>query len=444
MFALAWPMIGLNVLQVLALAVDTAMCGRLEDAEQALSALGFSTQVVFLLMVAMIGLTTGNVALVARAYGSGDTSRVNHIFRQSTQLTLYLSAGVALAGNISASWLLSALGAEGETLELGLSYLRPLLTFSVVYYLSILYGATLRGVGNTRLAFESALLQAVLNVVLNYGLILGKLGLPALGVEGAAYGTVVSQALGVGVLLLRLHRGVLPGIRMPLRWVPLDRTLFGDVWKIGWPAALDVVILNAAFVVVVGLIARYDELAVAAHTVGLRIQTLAFVPGLAVSRAAGAMIGNALGAGDVHSAKALARLSMGACGGLMSVLGLALVALAEPLLVVFDIRAASALAEYTVDWVVILGAGMPLTGLWIALAGTLQGAGHTMASLRINGFVTLLLQIPLCWVLGYPLGLGPVGVWLSFPIAFSIKAVLGAMTYRRGEWIRVGAKPVGV
>ena len=153
-------MVGLNLLQVLALAVDTAMCGRLENAEHALSALGFATQVIFLLMVAMIGLTTGNVALVARAFGAKDHDRVNHLFRQSTLLIIYLAIAVAVLGNLAAPAILRALGASEIVLELGLDYLRPLLTFSVVYYLSILYGATLRGVGNTRLAFESAILQA--------------------------------------------------------------------------------------------------------------------------------------------------------------------------------------------------------------------------------------------------------------------------------------------
>ena len=84
---------------------------------------------------------------------------------------------------------------------------------------------------------------------------------------------------------------------------------------------------------------------------------------------------------------------------------------------------------------------MPVTGVWIALAGTLQGAGRTMTPLRINGAATLLVQIPLCWFLGYPMGMGPLGIWLAFPIAFTIKALLGGLVYRRGHWAAVGAKP---
>ena len=70
LWSLAGPVIGLNTLNVLALAVDTAMCGRLPDADSALAALAFATQIVFLLMVAMIGLTVGAVATLARAHGA--------------------------------------------------------------------------------------------------------------------------------------------------------------------------------------------------------------------------------------------------------------------------------------------------------------------------------------------------------------------------------------
>ncbi len=432
-------MVGLNLLQVLALAVDTAMCGRLADAEIALSALGFATQVIFLLMVAMIGLTTGNVALVSRAYGAGDLERVNHIFRQSTLLIVYLALMVAVLGNLAAPQILRWLGAGEATLELGLAYLRPLLTFTLFYYLAILYGATLRGVGNTRLAFESALLQAGLNILLNYGLILGNMGMPSLGVEGAAYGTVISQAFGVAVLLWRIRAGAVPGVRVPLPFPRFDAGVAKDIWRIGWPAAMDILILNAGFVAVLGMVSSHDELAVAAHAVGLRVQTFAFVPGMAVARAAGAMIGNALGASDPVQARALARLSMQSCGGLMTVLGLLLLVLARPILAVFDIPPNTPLADYTVEWVTILGAGMPITGLWIALAGMLQGAGHTMSSLRINAFATLAIQIPLCLVLWSVMELGPFGVWLAFPLGFVLKAILGLIAYRSGTWAKVGS-----
>src|SRR5690606_37459411 len=96
LFALAWPIIGLNVLQVLALAVDTAMVGRTANAELALTGMGYAGQLIFLLMVAMIGLTVSTVAFIARAKGAGDLDRARHILQQSVQLTCLLGVVVAV------------------------------------------------------------------------------------------------------------------------------------------------------------------------------------------------------------------------------------------------------------------------------------------------------------------------------------------------------------
>ena len=438
--ALAAPIIGLNVLAVFTLAVDTAMCGHLPNADIALTALGFSTQVVFLLLVAMIGLTVGTVALISRAHGAGDADRVNHVLQQSTQLTMLLGVIIAIGGNLVAPWILRSLGASGPALEAGLDYLRPLLGGTVFYYLNVLYAASLRGVGNTRLPFFVALVYNVLNIALNYGFILGGWGFPALGVFGAAIGTVLSQACGVLLMVTLLRRGVVPKVRVLLKPAPIDRKLAKELWQVGAPAAADMVILNAGFLAVVGLVGRFDQLAVAAHGLGIRIQALAFVPGLAVAQAAGAMIGNALGAQDTHEARRLVRASVIGCASLMSVLGISILLAVDSLIILFEVDPASSIGGYARDWIRILGWGMPVVGVWIGLVGMLQGSGATGTALRINMWSTLGVQIPLCWLLGYPLGLGCFGVWVAFPMAFVVKAWLGIREYRKGTWARPGMR----
>ncbi|MGB5682779.1 MAG: MATE family efflux transporter, partial [Polyangiales bacterium] len=176
LFELAMPIVGLNVLSVITLAVDTAMCGRLVDAEEALTALGFASQLVFLLMVAMLGLTVGTVAFIARAWGARATDRINHVLQQSIMLTYMVSIGVAIVGNLGAGLAMEWLGADATVRELGVSYLRPLLALSVFFYLNLLLAAALRAVGNTMLPFMVALFSNLLNIVLNYGFILGRLG----------------------------------------------------------------------------------------------------------------------------------------------------------------------------------------------------------------------------------------------------------------------------
>jgi len=438
LFSLAWPIIGLNVLQVLALAVDTAMVGHSEDAQVALTGMGYASQLLFLLMVAMFGLTIGTVAFVSRAHGAKQKARVSHIFQQSVQLTALLAVLVAVIGNLLAKPLLVLLGASSSTLGPALDYLRPLLCGTIFGYLNILFAAALRGVGNTRLAFTVALGLNGLNVVLNYGLILGNFGLPALGCLGAAIGTLISQGCAVIFIAVLLHRNVVPSLPLSYRPQALDKPLASQLIRVGWPAAADVLVLNAALLSIVGMLGRLDQTAVAAHSIGLRIQALAFVPGMSVGQAIGAMVGRALGAKDLRGAKRVLRSGLWLCIVLMTTIGAVMVAFAHPIIAIFGVDPDSSLGQHSVDWLRLLGISMPAIGLYVAITGLFGGAGATKIGLRINTAVTFVVQIPSSYMFAFSAGLGAFGVWVAVPLAFSIKALWAVREYRRGLWADIG------
>ena len=437
---LALPIIGLNLLNVMALAVDTAMCGRLPDNELALTALGFATQTFFVLLVGAMGLTSAAVALVARAHGAQQGDRVVHIIHQVLWFTLGFGVSSGTAGVLLAPIALGWLGASDAAASLAMEYLTPMLMGSAFYYLNIVLAAMLRGVGNTRLPFNVAIGSNILNGLLNYGFILGGWGLPALGLGGAALGTVASQAAAVVVLVTLLRRGAVEGVFVPLRPAKLDVPLAGELWRVGWPAALDMMVLNIMLLSIVGMIGHIDEVAVAAHTVGIRIQSLAFVPGMSVSQAAAALVGQALGRGSPQEARAVLRAARVLCGAILTTLGIIFTLLGGPMLqYVFDLHPGTDAHEYAVQWIMVLGATLPIAGVWMAYAGLLHGSGDTFASLKINVASTLGIQIPVSALLGYGLGWGPVGVWLGLPAGEVLKLVLGHRAYRLGHWARVGS-----
>ena len=440
LWTLATPIIGLNVLNVLALAVDTAMCGRLPDAELALSALAFAVQIVFLLMVAVIGMTVGSVALVSRAHGAGDGARVNHLLVQSSELTVLVGLTLGVLLNVVARPLLGVLGADEATATEALRYLRPLLWNTPVYYLTFLYAGVLRGVGNTRLPFQVALVANAINFFLNYGLILGNLGMPSLGIRGAAIGTVASQMFSLVALVVLIRRGRAGALTVPLSVRRIDTGLARELFKVGAPAALDMLLVNASFLFIVGMLGRIDQVAVAAHGMGLRVQALAFMPGLSVSQATAALAGQALGAGNVDLARATARASVVVCTVLMTILALLIFFLAPAIIGIFDVAPGTSMYDYTLLWMRMLGLGMPLVGTHIALMGLLQGAGRTTSSLRVNAYSNLLFQIPASAFLGFVWGMGAFGVWLGFLLGFVVKDVMAVSIYRRGDWARVGKR----
>lgn len=438
--SLAWPVVGLNVLTVLALAVDTAMVGRTPNAEASLTGLGFATQLVFLLMVAMMGVTVGSVAFIARAYGAGDRGRVDHVVAQSVTVTVLLGLAVAVVGNTIASPVMELLGATGDDLSEGLRYLRLMLLFSPFYYLTILLGACLRGVGNTRTAFLVSAASNLLNFLFNYALILGNWGAPALGVRGAAIGTGLSQVFAVVVLITLLARGHEPALHVKPRLVRPDLAHIRDLFRIGAPAALDMVVLNAAFLSIIGMLGRIDPLAVAAHGLGLRVQALAFVPGMSISQAIGALVGQSLGANDASRARRVLRDGVGLSVAVMSLLAAAILFGAEGIVALFDVDPAGSLGGFSLQWMRLLGWSMPVVGVYIAFVGLFQGSGATRLSLSINALVTLVFQIPGSFILGFPLGLGAWGVWAAFPLGFVGKAALALYVYRRGGWARTGSR----
>jgi len=423
------------------LAVDSALCGRLPDGDRALSALGFATQIAFLLLVAMLGLLVGTVALVARAHGGRATDRVNELLAQSTQLTLIVGIAVGIVGALFAEPLVAALGASDEVAALGAEYLRPLMAGVPFSYLALLYAGIFRGVGNTRVPFLCALAANVVNAALNYALVLGNLGAPQLGVVGSAISTVIAQLVNLLGLMAVLRTGKVAGLRLELRPRPLDRRLAVELFRVGWPAAADMLVMNAGFLTSIGMLGRIGDITVAAHGLGLRVQSLAFVPGLSVSQATAALVGQALGAGDTRRARRVARASMALCAAIMTVLALAIVLAAHPLVWIFDVAPGTPLERYSVEWMQVLGVAMIPGAFSIALVGVLQGAGATRTSLIINTWGTLLVHIPLGVLLGLWLEMGAFGVWLAFPISFTVRAFATYVAYRRGRWAVTGVKP---
>ena len=151
------------------------------------------------------------------------------------------------------------------------------------------------------------------------------------------------------------------------------------------------------------------------------------------------MVGNALGAGDVTEAREVVRGGVILSAAIMTVIGLGIILGAHPIIAIFDVDAATELGRYSVMWMRVLGWGMPVVGVNIALVGMLRGAGATNTSLLINTIGTLVVQVPLSWFLGFVVGWGAFGIWVALPVSFAVRMLLGIVAYRRGAWARAGA-----
>jgi len=431
-FNLAWPIMVSNLLQTLTTTVDVIMVGSLgAEAPAAVAAVGFGGQFIFLFFSVMISVSAGTIALVARAMGARDLAQANHILKQSLVLGAILSLPLTLVGLLFAEPILAGFGAAPDVVDLGGAYIRIISLVVFFQFIGFLGSAALRGVGDTVTPLWIGVLVNVVNFAINVNLIFGNAFVPRLGVPGAAIGTSISYIVGalvlVGIFLRGKHK-----LMLNLRgtWVHMDTVK--RIFRIGWPAALEQILLQLAFLIWVGMVVVFGTEVLAAHQIGLRIQSFAFMPGFGFAIAATALVGQNLGARAPEAAEKsgweAAKLSV----AVMSLTALGIFLLAEPIARAF-IGDPSVVA-FSVTFIRIHAVSIPAVGVFFAIDGALRGAGDTRFPLLTSLSGIYIVRIPLSIVFGFILGLGIVGVWIPLVIEYWYRAAVISNHFRRGKW----------
>ncbi|HEX9339971.1 MAG TPA: MATE family efflux transporter [Thermoplasmata archaeon] len=431
-FGLAWPVMVANLLQTLTTTIDVIMVGSLgAEAPAAVAAVGFGGQFIFLFFSIMISVSAGTIALVARAIGAGDVEEANRVLKQSLVLGALLSLPLTLFGLVFAEPMLAAFGAAPDVVALGSAYIRIISLVVFFQFIAFLGGAALRGAGDTVTPLWIGVLVNVVNFGINVNLIYGNAYVPRLGVPGAAIGTSISYIVGAVLLVVIFIRGK-NRLKLSVRgdWVHMDTVR--RIFRIGWPAALEQILLQVAFLVWVGMVVVFGTEILAAHQIGLRIQSFAFMPGFGFAIAATALVGQNLGARQPDDAERsgweAAKLSI----GVMTVIALAIFLLAEPIARVFIGDAV--VVSWTVTFIRIHAVSIPAVGAFFAIDGALRGAGDTRFPLMTSLSGIYAIRLPLSLVFGFVLGFGIVGVWIPLVIEYWYRAAVISHHFRRGKW----------
>ena len=426
---LAWPVIVANFLQVLATTIDLVMVGRIGVAE--IAAVGIGGNLVFFTFTVMIGITAGTIALVARAVGAKNPKGADHFLFQSLITGALLSIPLVLVGVFFARQIVAPFSPTGEILGLSADYVS--LIFLSVPFLFVIFISTaaLRAAGDTKTPLIIGIIENLINFGINYTLIFGNFGFPALGVRGAAIGTSIAYFVGAVLFLgLFVDRRVRVGIRRerPIAdWPAIRRIL-----RVGLPAATEQFAFQIGILIWIVMVVTFGEAAVAAHQIGLRVQSFAFMPGLGLSIASSALVGQNLGAQrpdradrSAREATKLSILIMGGIGAFTFVFApwIALV-FAEP----------GPTVDLSVLFIRLHATSIPAIGLFFTLSGSLRGAGDTKWPMYASLVGTYILRLPLSLILGYSLGLGLAGVWVALPIEYYLRSVIIVQRFRTGAW----------
>ena len=441
---IAWPSFVELLLTQLTSMVDLMMVGSMggkanpEIGTQALAAVGLTTQPKFLLMTAFIAMNTGVTALVARNKGTNDKKQANLVVRQGLLFTFIATILLSLIGYFLAKPMVIFMGStEDIVTNLATSYLQIQMIGFLSFALTSTITAALRAVGDSRTCMIYNLIANLVNVICNWLLIYGHLGLPELGVAGASIATVIGQfvaffiALGVilkgnGFLKLEFKLGFKP-----------NKLVLNNIYGIGVPAMIEQLLMRAGMILFAKTVASLGTTAYATHQVCMNIQALSYMTGQAFAVSATTLMGQSLGKRRTDMAQAYCSRTrtVGLCFSLV-------------LALTFSIFGRNIVGLYNSDPDIIEIGGrimlfvaflQPFQSSQFIIAGGLRGAGDTKSTAIIT-FISVLLIRPIVAFILVSTRLGLYGAWIALATDQIIRSGLVLWRYNSGKWKTIKLK----
>ena len=394
----------------------------------ALAAVGMSMQFMMIINVLMTLYIVGGNALISRFIGQGRKKRASSLLYSLSIFAVILSLFVAIGGYIGSEYIYLMMGAKGEVVTLGSSYFKILSLGIVVIFIDNLFYNALSAAGDTASSLYIKLISAVINAFLNYVFIFGNFGFEAMGIEGAAYATVIAYCFNVIMYYLLIKKQT-----SKLNIIPIIRIKdLKRVWMVGWSAALDRGISSMSFLVFVSIITAYGTAGLAGYQVGLRIEGIAFMPGFGFAIASMALVGQNLGAKNKIKAYNLGIISGRIAYIFMGSVGIFLILFPELLVKFFtqDIATIKIASEY----LILVGLAQIPLAIMFVYSGALRGAGATKITLKINVLSLWFFRVIPSYI-AYKMGYDIVVIFVIMNIETFLKGIIYMYVYKKREWL---------
>ncbi len=418
--------------------VDLSLAGHLDPEPlkiAATDALGVTSYVTWLMAMFHMSVGVGATALISRAIGGRHRGLANAGLGQSLVLAV-ISGLLAGAGVFLLAPLIGRLaGLHGQSLELSVLYLR-LVALAVPFSAMLMVSnASLRGAGDTRTPFMVMVVVNLVNIGFSCLFVYGPAPIGGHGVAGIASGTVMAWVVGALITIAVLTRGC-GGIRLHYHRLRPHPHTMRRILRVGAPNLVESVvgmwIANFLILMIVGRLTTRG--AIGAHMIAIRIESVSFLSGFALSIAAATLTGQYLGLGDPRRAKQAAMLCWAVAAGIMSLFGVAFVAV--PHLLAMIITDAPLLLDLCITPIRICGPIQVFFATQIVLAGAMRGAGDTRTTMWITSLSTYCVRLPAAYLLGIVWGMGLNGVWLALCGELVFRGVIFAARFWHGGWAR--------
>ena len=435
--SIAWPSTVEGALLSIIGSVDTMMVGTLGPA--AIAAVGLTGQPRMIMLIFAQALCIGTTAICARRKGAWDQRGANACLNQSLGIITVIGILMTLIGYFGAEWLMRLGGANEDTFGLSTSYFRIISLAFLPQCWQLGICAAMRAIGKTRITMVTNITANLINVCLNYVLINGKLGFPALGVRGAAIATACGTiSASLICVCIAMHRGGYYRLGLPR----FERATLSGLFKVGSSSMVEATCLRIGFLILARLIAGIGTNAFAAYQIVGQVTSLSFTLGDGVSTAATSLVGQSLGAKRKDMAMGYAQAAS-RIGTIVAIFLMIVISVFSRQLAMLFTTDEEIIHAVTMSFIVAIIAMIPQNGR-VVQSGVLRGAGDVRFVAICALLSVTILRPALTWLFCYPLadlwpGI-PVAVlspWIAFLIDAVVRDRLLNWRIRQGRWLNI-------
>jgi putative MATE family efflux protein len=426
-FRLSMPVLLSSLFQRLVSIVDIFLTGGLGAA--AIAATGLGQLLMFVTMTVFWGLATGTTVVIAHLWGAGRHEEARRAAFVSCLACLVMTVACTVAGSVWGGDIARLMGVTADVQALAAEYIRLVFLWLIWTTGLNILSAIMQGAGDTRTPMEAVILVNILHVLLAWPLIYGRFGLPGLGVKGAAIAINSSEFVGCSYLLIQAVR------KRYLTFGRPDGPLFGRIWRIGWPVALERVAQQSGQLFYSSFIIAYGTGAYAAHQIGLSIESLSFMPGAGMGIAAATLMGQALGANKLRRARISHNEALRLAVMVMTLMALLFFCAPHYLIGLFT-HDGDVIEKGSVFLRLVAFAQVPLA-ISFVYAGSLRGTGDTFYVFIVTLVAMWGIRVALSWVAAGWLHLSLYAVWGVFLIDWYFRGAAFAWRYHKRDLHRV-------
>lgn len=405
-----------------------------QKGEISVAAVGLAGQIAFLLNLVHFGIISGAAMFTAQFWGKKDIPNLRRVLGLCMMFTLSASAIFFSIAQLAPEWFMSIYSKDEAVIGLGADYIR---TFSWTFLFMAISGSyvlVMRSTGNVKMPTLIGVGILLLNTILSYALIFGHLGLPEMGIQGAAVASVIARVLECVLLLSVAYTLKLPVAASIKELTDFDLAFAGRVIRPMLPVIVNELFWALGVTTYSIIYGRMGTESIATINIVGTLEQMAFVIFIGIANATSVLVGNRIGAGKEDEAFTYAgrSLGLGVLGGIL--IGILLQLVKTPILSLYNVSPEVLQnAGYVINVISVF--------LWVRVnnmtivVGVLRAGGDTKFSMFLDGFIIWIVGVPLAALGAYYFHFPVYFVYLCAMSEEAVKWILGMWRYRSRKWI---------